>query len=401
MLVRETLRSAFQSLSSNRLRTALTALGMVIGVSAVISVLAIGEGARASVERRIRSLGSNLLTVRPGTVSASGVRSGAVDTLTRADADAIEDLPGVVMVSGMNNAAAQIKFRENNRSATISGVTPAYFEIRSLEVERGLAFVDSDDRQHRRVAVIGASIARDLFGPASPLGARIQIRGISFQVVGVLREQGDSGMQSPDDIVAIPLGTHQSVLFGQDQLSSISVQIASEDLTDPVTDRINELLRLRHRLGADTDNDFEVRSQREMLATMGQITSTFTMLLGSVAAVSLLVGGIGIMNIMLVSVRERTREIGVRMAVGARRRDILLQFLVEAIVVSVLGGLMGILLGYGAAAGIARLAGWETVVPAYAVGLSLGVSIGIGVLFGVGPARHASRLDPVEALRHE
>jgi putative ABC transport system permease protein len=220
-------------------------------------------------------------------------------------------------------------------------------------------------------------------------------------VIGVLAPKGDAGFSSPDDMVLVPLSTHQGVLFGQDHLSSISVQIASEEEAPFVQERIEALLRLRHRLRPDEEDDFHVRSQTEMLETFGAITSTFTVLLGGVAAVSLLVGGIGIMNIMLVSVRERTREIGVRMAVGARRRDILLQFLVESVTVSLFGGLVGIALGYLLAVLIARVGGWATIVPFYAVVLSVGVSVVVGLVFGVGPARRAARLDPVEALRHE
>jgi len=401
MLVRETLLSAIRSLAANRLRTALTALGMVIGVAAVIAVLAIGEGARVSVEGQIRALGSNLLTVRPGSASAGGIRGGAVETLLRSDAVAIARLPGVLAVSPEASGSAQLAFRESNTSSSVLGVTEAYFSIRSLEIGSGLAFSEADEAQRRRVVVLGANRARELFGESSPIGERIQIKGIAFQVLGVLVAQGDSGWSSPDDLAFVPLSTHQGVLFGKDHLGSISVQVESEGVTEDVATRVGELLRLRHRLGEDEDDDFDIRTQAQMLATMGEITKTFTMLLGSVAAVSLLVGGIGIMNIMLVSVRERTKEIGVRMAVGARRRDVLLQFLVEAVVVSIAGGLVGIALGYGAAGLVANLAGWTTIVPLYGVGLALFVSVAIGVLFGVGPARHAAGLDPVEALRHE
>lgn len=401
MVVKETLRSALRSLSSNRLRTALTALGMVIGVAAVVAVLAIGEGARASVERQIRALGSNLLTIRPARAVVGGVRGGPVETLTREDVEALARLEGVSAASGEATASAQVKYLENNLQSSVVGVTPSYMTIRSLEVASGLGFSEDDDAQRRRVAIIGANVAETLFGTASPLGERIQIRGVAFRVTGVLAAKGEVGMTSPDDLVLVPLATHQGALFGLDYLTNVSVQVTSEDVSDDVQTRIETLLRLRHRLAEDAENDFEVRSQTEMLATMDEITGTFTMLLGSVAAVSLLVGGIGIMNIMLVSVRERTREIGVRMAVGAKRRDILLQFLVEAIVVSVAGGLVGVLVGHGAASLVARVAGWETIVPFYASVLSLGVSVLIGVVFGVGPARHASALDPVEALRHE
>lgn len=401
MLIRETIRTAIRSLAQNRMRTSLTALGMVIGVAAVVAVLAVGEGAQSSVEGRIRALGTNLLYVRPSFGRSGGVRSGRVETLTRADARAIASLPGVSAVAPEVSGSAQIRHREVNQNASVLGVTPAYLSVRALEVSAGLGFDAADDVQRRRVAIIGANVATDLFGHEQPLGARIQILGISFRVIGVLAAKGDAGYSSPDDTVLVPLGTHQGVLFGQDHLTSISVQATNEGEALVVQERIEQLLRLRHRLRADEEDDFSVRSQTEMLETFGAITSTFTVLLGGVAAVSLLVGGIGIMNIMLVSVRERTREIGVRMAVGARRRDILLQFLVEAVVVSLFGGLVGLALGYLLALLIARFGGWETVVPLYAVVMSIGVSVGVGLVFGVGPARRAARLDPVEALRHE
>jgi putative ABC transport system permease protein len=401
MVIRETMRTAWRSLASNRLRTALTALGMVIGVAAVVAVLAIGEGARASVEGRIRSLGSNLMMVRPGAGHQGPVRSGSVETLTRQDAAALGTLEGVSAVSPEASGSAQVRYRENNLSSSIAGVTPAYFTIRSLDIEQGLGLTLLDEQQNRRVAVIGVNVADTLFGRQSALGARVQIRGLTFRVVGVLAAKGDQAASSPDDLVLVPLSTHQNALFGKSFLSTISAQLADEKEVADVQARIENLLRLRHHLRPDQDSDFNVRSQTEMLQTMGEITGTFTTLLGSVAAVSLLVGGIGIMNIMLVSVRERTREIGVRMAVGARRRDVLLQFLVEAVVVSISGGIVGVGLGYLAAYAIARIGGWDTVVPMYSVVLSLGVSVAIGLVFGVGPARRAAHLDPVEALRQE
>ncbi len=401
MLIRETVRSAARSLASNRVRTALTALGMVIGVASVVAVLAVGEGAQSSVEGRIRALGTNLVYVRPSFGRTGSVRTSRAETLTRQDADAIAAIPGVDAVAPEVSGSAQIRFRETNQSATIYGVTASYLEVRTLEVATGLGFSPLDDQQRARVAIVGANVARDLFGGEQPVGQRLKIQGIAFRVIGVLAPKGDAGYTSPDDMVLVPLSTHQGVLFGQDHLSALSVHLEREDESATVQERITQLLRLRHRLRPDQEDDFEVRTQSEMLETFGAITSTFTTLLGAVAAVSLLVGGIGIMNIMLVSVRERTREIGVRMAVGARRRDILLQFLVEAIVVSIFGGLLGIALGYLTAIAIARIGGWETIVPLYAVFLSLGVSVAVGLVFGVGPARRASRLDPVEALRHE
>jgi putative ABC transport system permease protein len=400
MLIQETAKSAWRSLASNRLRTLLTMLGMIIGTAAVVAVLGIGEGARSSVEGRIRSLGSNLLTIRPGSASAGGVRSGSVQTLTQKDAEALEKLEGVAAVAPEASGSAQLRYMASNLNASVTGVTPAYLDVRSLSVASGIGVSDLDVLQRGRVVLLGANVAKQLYGDSSPLGTRLQIKGSAFRVIGVLAEKG-AGMGSPDDGAFVPLTTHQSVLFGQDYLSTISLQLKSEGTAADVQARLEQLLRLRHRLRADEESDFQVRSQAEMLETMGQVTGTFTTLLGSVAAVSLIVGGIGIMNIMLVSVRERTREIGVRMAVGARRRDILRQFLVEAVVVSLAGGAAGVALGYAAALVLARFGQWATIVPPYAVSLALGVSILIGVVFGVGPARRAAKLDPVEALRFE
>jgi len=401
MLIRETAKSAWRSLTSNRLRTVLTMLGMIIGTAAVVAVLGIGEGARSSVEGRIRSLGSNLLMVRPGFLAGGGgVRSGAVQTLTKADATALESLTGVAAVAPEMSASAQLRHLTNNQNGSVVGVTPAYFDVRALPVASGIAISELDEQSRARVVVIGANLAQELYGTESPLGSRLQINGTALRVIGVLAAKG-SGMGSPDDSVFVPLSTHESALFGRDYLSTVSLQLKSEDRAAEVLGQAEQLLRLRHRLRSDQANDFEVRSQAEMLETMGQITGTFTMLLGSIAAVSLVVGGIGIMNIMLVSVRERTREIGVRMAVGARRRDVLRQFLFEAVAVSLAGGALGVGVGYAAAQLLAHFGQWETIVPSYAIGLALGVSVLIGVVFGVGPARRAARLDPVEALRFE
>ncbi|MCC6625447.1 MAG: ABC transporter permease [Deltaproteobacteria bacterium] len=400
MMLGETFRTAWRSLGSNRMRTALTALGMVIGVAAVVAVLAVGEGAKSSVEGQIRSMGSNLVSVRPTSGRSGAVRGGAVETLTLKDADALRALPGVAAVAPEVTGNAQMRFREQNRSGQVAGVTPEYLDVRALTIAQGLGFTTDDLKERRRIAILGANAATELFGAATPIGERIQIKGVAFTIVGVLKGKG-AGFSSPDDLTLIPLSTHQGVLFGQDHLSGLSIQMESEDDTAVVQAGIQQLLRLRHDLRADQADDFDIRTQTEILATMSSVTGTFTALLGSVAAVSLLVGGIGIMNIMLVSVRERTREIGVRMAVGARRRDVLLQFLVESVVVSIAGGALGIGLGVGASMLIAELGGWATIVPTYAIVLSVAVSVAIGLVFGVGPARRAAMLDPVEALRQE
>ena len=400
MMIGETMRTAWRSLSSNRLRTALTALGMVIGVAAVVAVLSVGEGAQASVAGRIRSMGSNLVTVRPGQARAGGVRGGQVRTLITSDGDALRAIPGVVAVAPEVSASAQMRSRDMNRNGQVVGISGAYFDVRAIEVAQGLALSQDDIDQRRRVAVLGANVATELFGTESPVGQKIQIKGIAFRVIGLLVAKG-AGFGSPDDQTYVPITTHQGVLFGQDWLSQLYVTVEAESDSPVVQAGIEQLLRLRHRLRTEQPSDFQIQTQTEILATLSAVTGTFTMLLGSVAAVSLLVGGIGIMNIMLVSVRERTREIGVRMAVGARRRDVLWQFLIESVVVSIAGGALGLALGYGAAALIASLGGWATIVPTYAIALSLAVSVLIGIVFGVGPARKAAHMDPVEALRQE
>lgn len=401
MTLQQVALTALRSLRANRARTALTALGTTIGVASVVIVLAVGEGASADVERNIRSLGTNLLTVRPSAGGFGPVRHTRVETLTLEDAAALIGLAPVVAVAPVVDGSAQVRFREHNTNAQVTGVTETYLGIRGLEIASGLSFDAIDVAQRRRIAILGANVAEDLFGEDNPVGARIQIRGIAFRVIGALEEVGDSGFMSPDDVVLVPLSTHQGVLFGQDHLSSINLQLASEDLAESTQERVENMLRLRHRLRPGEEDDFSVFSQTEMLETLGAVTGTLTALLAAVALVSLVVGGIGIMNIMLASVRERTREIGVRMAVGARRRDILLQFLTEAVIVSLGAGLVGIAIGVVGAQAIATLASWPVSVPAYAIILALGVSATVGVVFGVAPARRASNLDPVEALRTE
>jgi putative ABC transport system permease protein len=400
MLFDETVRTSFRALSSNRLRTALTMLGVVIGVAAVVAMLALGEGARTSIEGRIRSLGSNLLTVRPGAERRGPVHS-RMDTLTLEDANALRALPGVAAVAPESMTNAQVKYLAANMSCSIVGTSPEYLPIRSFELSQGIAFSEKDLAGRRRVAVLGSSVATTLFRQLSPVGERIQIQGISHRIVGVLKEKGDMGWFKPDEQILVPITTYQSVLSGATYINSISIQVAREEAMNTVQQDVERVLRGRHRIPVGSEDDFNVLSQTEMLETMSEVTNTFTALLGGVAAVSLLVGGIGIMNIMLVSVRERTREIGIRMAVGARRRDILLQFLVESIVVSLFGGLVGILFGYLGATLLSRFGGWDTVVPIYAIVLAVFTSVSIGILFGVWPARQAATLDPVEALRYE
>jgi putative ABC transport system permease protein len=401
MLLWDILRSAVRSLLANRLRTFLTMLGVVIGVGAVVAMIALGEGARANVERSIMSMGTNLLFVRPGAPQRTPVRSGSVETLTPEDAEAAAVTPGIVAGAPEVSRGAQVKYYAANTNSSIMGTTPEYFSVRAFTFVEGEPFTEPDVIAQRRVAVLGSGVADELFGGMSPVGERIQIKGVSFTVVGLLASKGEAGWFNPDNQIVIPITTAQKALFGIDHLTGLSLQLEPNAEMEPIVGELERLLRERHRIREGAENDFEIRTQAEMVQRMGEITGTLTALMGGVAAVSLLVGGIGIMNIMLVSVRERTREIGVRKAVGARRRDILLQFLIEAVLVSVTGGVIGIAVGYGIAAAIARFGGWETMVPAYAVALSVATSVGIGILFGVWPAREAARLDPVEALRYE
>ncbi|MCA9531064.1 MAG: ABC transporter permease [Myxococcales bacterium] len=396
----ETVRIALHALGANRVRTALTMLGVIIGVGAVVAMLGLGEGARDAIERNIGSLGSDLLIVRPGADTRGPVRSGTVDTLTREDAEALTSLPGVLRVAPLAGGAAQAKFLAANVSASIVGTTPAFLRLRNITVAEGQPFNDTEAQSRRRVALLGANVADELFGGLDPVDERIQIRGITFHVLGVLTAKGES-LGSPDDQIFIPVTTAQSVLFGQNYLDSIYVQATNRDVLKGLEKDMERTLRVRHRIRPGDEDDFHIRSLQDMVQAVNQVTSTLTALLGGVAAVSLIVGGIGIMNIMLVSVRERTREIGVRMAVGARRRDILLQFLIEAMVVSLIGGVIGLALGAGSAALLAHLGGFDFVVPLYAVVLAFVTSLTIGVVFGVWPARNAARLDPVDALRFE
>ena len=400
MLLWQTLQTSLRALLSNKLRTALTMLGIVIGVAAVVTMLSLGEGARESIESQISSMGANNLNVRPGQRRQGPVRTGSVDTLVDEDADALAGIDGVVGVAPTCNGSAQVKYMAANVNAIVIGTTPSYFPLNQLDFARGASFNDLHLQGRRRVAVIGSEVAADLFGNLDPIGQRIQVKGLGFEVVGVLEEVGSS-FTSPDDRVLVPLTTHQSTLFGQDYLSSITVQVTDEDAVEPVQSEIERILRRRHKLLPGEEADFNVLSTKEMLETVGQVTSTFTAFLAAVAAVSLLVGGIGIMNIMLVSVRERTREIGVRMAVGARRRDVLLQFLIEAVVVSMIGGITGAGLGIVGGVMLSQWASVSFVLPGYAIVLALLVSFATGILFGVWPARHAAGLDPVEALRFE
>lgn len=397
---------ALDGLKTNKLRAALTMLGIIIGVGAVITMVSLGLGVQQKVAKSISSLGSNLLVVMPGSNSPSGgvrLAAGSNITLTNQDAKAISrEITGVSYVAPTVSQQYQIICGNQNWKTTVQGTTPEFLTIRNYKVGTGAFFSSRDDETRARVAVLGKTVATNLFGGISPVGQTIRIGTAPFRVVGVLESKGQSSMgQDQDDLVLVPLSTAQERLMGVSYLNNITIQVASDKVIDKVQTELTALLRTRHHLAANVENDFTVRDLTALMATMKETTGTITMFLGSVAAISLVVGGIGIMNIMLVSVTERTREIGIRKALGATCRDILLQFLIEAIVISVTGGMTGILLGLIGAKVISYAAGWETVVSLVAVGAAFSVSVVIGLFFGIYPARKAALLDPIEALRYE
>jgi putative ABC transport system permease protein len=407
MLLGETIGVALGALRANKLRSFLTMLGVVIGVGAVIAVVALGRGAQQSVAARITALGTTLLTVSPGQVVRTGV---AAETdrasMTISDARAIEasNSPLISAVQPEMSRSFQVQYNTVNTNTQVLGTTANYLEVRKYTLGAGRMFTASDDKESRRFAVLGATVVENLGVqmPSDLVGQSVRIRGIQFEVIGVLAPKGSaSGFGNPDDQVLIPLGTAQFRVFGTDRIRQIGV-IASSELTIPNTmAEIQKVLRREHRLPPGRDDDFQIRSQADFLNTLGETTQIFTFLLSGIAAVSLLVGGIGIMNIMLVSVTERTREIGVRKALGATPRNILLQFLIEAVVLCLLGGVGGIVFGWAGAIALAKFGNFNTAVAPSSILLAFFFSGFVGVLFGVWPARRAAGLDPIQSLRYE
>jgi putative ABC transport system permease protein len=421
----ESIRVALQGLSANKLRSSLTMLGIIIGVGAVIALLALGEGTQAAITEEIQGIGSNLIFIMPGKVEGHGpgVTRSVADTLTLADAEAIAapgNVPGVLAVVPEFNNSADVVYGSESVNATIAGTAPDYPLVRSSSPEIGEFFTEQHNNTLARVAVLGHQTAEDLFGGSDPLGRTIKINPstassagsgqsrVHFRVIGVMEEKGGGMGGNADNTVFIPLSTAQRKLFGGRttsgaswKVSSINVALVSEETMDAATDEITLLLRQQHRIQSGDDDDFSVMSQEDILSMAEQVTGILTIFLGAIAAISLLVGGIGIMNIMLVSVTERTREIGIRKAVGAKRRDILMQFLVEAVVLSVIGGLLGILLGAGIAILVEQSGLMTTVVSTESILLATGFSVAVGLFFGIYPSMRAARLHPIEALRYE
>jgi putative ABC transport system permease protein len=403
MLITEIVRVALEAIRANKLRSFLTALGIIIGIAAVITMVALGEGAQRSVQDRLQSLGTNVLTIRPGQGFMGGVDRGDARLVAKDARALLRDPRTISSASPEMQRRLQVEYGAANGNIQIVGVWPSYFQIQNHAVAAGRLFNDSEERGRRRVAVLGAAINTPLGVPStgSLVGQTIRVRGVPFEVIGVLATKGTVGWQSPDDNIYIPLSTAQFRVFGTEQVQSIYVQAISPGEMDMALAEIDSVLRREHRLRPAEASDFSVRNQATLLETFQQTTRTFSFLLAGIALISLLVGGIGIMNIMLVSVTERTREIGVRKALGARKRDILLQFLIEALVLCLAGGAIGVLLGVGGAMALQRLAGWSTAVSPQAILIAFLFSGGVGVFFGLWPARRAARLDPIEALRYE
>lgn len=406
----EAIRSALSAIGANALRSALTMLGIIIGVAAVIAMVAIGSGARERVTSQIKSLGANLAIIQSGNVTQGGVRlgAGASSTLTDEDAGAVlREVDDVVAAASVIVTRAQAVYGGTNWSTQITATDLDFFTAREWDIAEGRLFEPEELRRGEIVAIIGQTVAKNLFGDENPIDRQFRIRNVPFKVIGVMAPKGQSALgQDQDDAIFVPLDTGRRRIVGRNyardrSVQSIMVKFASEEAIAPGIEQTAALLRQRHRIAEGQDDDFIIRNLTDIANTATAAATTLSWLLAAVAAVSLLVGGIGIMNIMLVSVTERTREIGLRLAVGARQRDVLAQFLIEATTLATIGGAAGVALGIGAALTIARFAGWPSVVSVEAILIAVGVSGLIGIFFGFYPARQAARLDPIEALRRE
>ncbi len=399
------IKVAFKSIMKNRMRSILTMLGIIIGVGAVIALVSVGQGASAAIESDISSLGTNMLIIMPGSSRMGGVNRGAssLNTLTMKDVERLEkDARLLQYVSPVIRASGQVIAGGGNWATTVNGVSPNYLEISDWELESGTFFTERDVRSRRKVAVLGNTVVEELFGGQNPVGAKIRIRNIPFTVVGVLAEKGQNMMgMDQDDVILTPSTTALYRMSDGKTVNVIMASAVSNEVMDGAKEELAALLRKEHRLKDAEDDDFSIRSQTEIVAAMNTITGILTMLLGAIAGVSLLVGGIGIMNIMLVSVTERTREIGIRMAIGARGGDVLTQFLIESVILSMLGGGVGIVVGVGLGKLLAGLLGMGIVVDPAIIFISFLFSGTVGIFFGFYPARKASRLDPIEALHYE
>ncbi len=403
----EIITEAISALTVNKLRTGLATLGIVIGIGSVIALVSLGQASQQAVQSQIQSLGSNLLTVSPGSTSQGGIRSaaGGATTLTLADAEAISNSPQITTIEKVSpeyTSRTQVTTGRTNTNTQVVGVRPAYAEIRNLTIASGNFISEQQVNSIAKVAVLGPTVVTNLFDEgASPIGQTIRINGQTLTIIGVTNSKGGTGFQNQDDIVWVPLSTAQKQLFGADYLTSVALEAKSPDIMVDAQNEVGYLLLARHKLNDPTQADFSIFSQQDILGAASQITGTFTALLSGIAAISLLVGGIGIMNIMLVTVTERTREIGLRKALGAKKKVIITQFLIESIILTFVGGVIGMVLGVGISFVVSSFINLPFVLSPSSVLLAIGVSAGIGILFGWYPARKAANLQPIEALRYE
>lgn len=399
------LKIALRALSNNKLRCFLTMLGIIIGVASVITMLAIGQGSKNSIKAQISEMGSNMIMIHPGNMQRGGVRQSAdaMQTIKVEDYESLKELPGVAAISPSVNSGGQLVYGNNNYPSSIYGVTPEYLDIRKLKVKEGSIFSEQDIKTAAKVCILGKTVIDNLFPDGQdPVGKVVRFGKIPMTVIGVLESKGTNSMgQDQDDVVLAPYTTVMKRILAIDYLQGLFASAVDEDHTDETIDRITEQLRVNHKLKEGVDDDFQIRSQQELSEMMNSTSDMMTVLLACIAGISLLVGGIGIMNIMYVSVTERTREIGLRMSIGARGIDILTQFLIEAVIISVTGGVIGILLGFIASWLVTVIANWPVYIQIYSVVLSFVVCTVTGIFFGWYPARKASNLDPIEALRYE
>ncbi len=405
MNIANLLKIALKALNNNKLRCFLTMLGIIIGVASVITMLAIGQGSKNSIKEQIPEMGSNMIMIHPGNMHRGGVRQSADDmqTLDESDYEALKDLPGIAAVSPSVNPGGQLVNGNNNYPSSIYGVTPEYLDIRRFKVKEGSIFTEHDIKSAAKVCILGKTVVDNLFpNGEDPVGRVIRFGKIPLTVIGVLESKGTNSMgQDQDDVVIAPYTTVMKRILAIDYIQGIFASAVDENRTDETIDAITEVLRTRHKIKEDADDDFEIRSQQELSEMMNSTSDMMTVLLACIAGISLLVGGIGIMNIMYVSVTERTREIGLRMSIGARGIDILSQFLIEAVIISVSGGVIGIMLGIIASWLVNAIAHWPVYIQAYSVVLSFAVCTVTGVFFGWYPAKKAAGLDPIEAIRYE
>jgi len=402
MILMTTIKMALKGLYANKLRSFLAMLGIIIGVGAVISMLAIATGAKREMMDRITSMGTNLLVVRPGQLGSHGVMSGTRQNLTVDDAKALlNEVNAIEQVAPVVSSNAQVKYFNKNSRVNVTGTAITYQTIRDYHLEKGRFFSESEVNSTARVAVLGPQTVEDLELPDNPIGEKIKLKGINFRVVGVLKSKGDMGWYNPDNQVLIPYTTAMKIVFGFDSLREINIQVNNSDALMEVETAAAVVLKKRHKIAPGQEDDFYIRNQADFIEMVSETNRTFAILLGSIASISLLVGGIGIMNIMLVTVTERTREIGIRKAIGAKDRDILRQFLIEAIIISGIGGIIGVAAGFEASRIIGNATQFQTVVEPSGVILALSFSVAVGIFFGYYPARRAALLDPVESLYYE